>query len=134
MDPMGTEDMEARLEALEARNGKLKTLATTALVLAIVIPIAAVWGTTAYLQSKTTTMSLEVNELRAKRLVVVNEARQSRAVLEANGDEAQLYLGTEEGGRAARRAHADQATRAPKSFAIPASRSQRLSSSFWWAE
>jgi hypothetical protein len=106
---MATDDLIARVDSLEARNNQLKTLTIAALVLAIVAPLAVAWGAVAYVESITPTLSLEVKELRAQRYVVVNAERRSRGTLHADGNGAELSLGTETSGRVALRAHEDRA-------------------------
>jgi hypothetical protein len=91
-------------EDLVVRINRLKKLVVLALLLALIAPVGAVVGCVAYLKSIAPTLSLEVTELRARRYVVVNESRRSRATLEANGDEAELALGIEGKGRVALRA------------------------------
>jgi len=99
--------LEARFDELEAKNRSLKALAVVALFAAFLVPAGTVIGALAYVQSKTTTLSVELAEVRAKRFVVVNERRRSRGTLSARRDGAELTLGAAGGGRVALRARAE---------------------------
>lgn len=106
---MTSDDMYARVSALEAQNDNLKKMVIAALALAVVIPVAAVWLSSSQLESSWTTRTLELDEVRAHRFVVINHERRSRGVLGADGDDVALRLGLEEGGRVALRTRPDHA-------------------------
>jgi len=101
---MANEDLSERVLALEAKNSTLRIIAVVALVLALLLPVGAAYGAIAYVKSITPTLSLEVRELRAKRVVVLNESRKSRGTLRARGDTVDLALGSAHGAHVALRA------------------------------